>query len=255
MHRVLHMPPQRANCRFMHILIRFYFKIKYFFDFFFALIALVICSPLFAAVAIAIKCEDGGHVFLRQSRTGKYGKKFTCYKFRSMKTENVPFDKHNPVIKDNNVNLTKVGKIIRKFKIDELPQLFNILKGDMCFIGPRPLLPDYDCEYERWELVKFEMRPGLTGLSQVRGNGYLTIKARKYYDAYYVMHASPFMDIAIIFTTVAVLLAGERRFLKHVSKEKYEKAKSEAGKRLKISAKTYINFGLDPDSEQGGEEN
>ena len=150
---------------------KFYLHIKYITDFIIALVGIILASPLMAAVAVAIKIEDGGNVLLRQSRTGRHGKKFTCYKFRSMKSADVPFDKNKPVIKDNNDNLTKVGKFIRKFKIDELPQIFNVLKGDMCFIGPRPLLPVYDCEYQEWELIKFEMRPGLTGLSQVRGNG------------------------------------------------------------------------------------
>ena len=222
---------------------------KYSFDFCAALLGVIVLSPLLLLVAIAIKAEDGGEIIFRQKRTGAGGKKFYCYKFRSMKSADVPFDKHRPVIKDNNANLTKVGKVIRKLKIDELPQIVNILKGDMCFIGPRPLLPDYDCEYQEWELVKFEMRPGLTGLSQVRGNGHLSIKARKYYDAYYVMHASPILDLKIIFKTVAVLIVGERRFLKRVPPECYEKAKQEVGKRMKISKQTYINFGLTPPQE------
>ena len=161
-----------------------------------------------------------------------------------MKSDKVPFDKHRPVIKDSNQNLTKVGKVIRKLKFDELPQIVNVLKGDMCFIGPRPLLPVYDCEYQ--ELIKFEMRPGLTGLSQVRGNGHLTIKARKYYDAYYVLHASPLLDLKIIFKTIAVLFAGEKRFLKRVPPEDYVKLKNEVGKRLKISDRTYKNFKVTP---------
>ena len=227
---------------------KFYLHIKYIIDFIVALVGIILASPLMAAVAVAIKIEDGGNVLLRQSRTGRHGKKFTCYKFRSMKSADVPFDKNKPVIKDNNDNLTKVGKFIRKFKIDELPQIFNVLKGDMCFIGPRPLLPVYDCEYQEWELIKFEMRPGLTGLSQVRGNGYLTIKARKYYDAYYVMHASPVLDIKIILKTAAVLFMGERRFLRHVPPEDYIRLQEEVKKRP-ISRQTYINFGLVPPEE------
>ena len=190
-------------------MIRFYLRLKYITDFVIALLGIIIASPVMAVIAVAIKIEDGGPVLLRQQRTGRYGEKFTCYKFRSMKSDKVPFDKHRPVIKDSNQNLTKVGKVIRKLKFDELPQIVNVLKGDMCFIGPRPLLPVYDCEYQEWELIKFEMRPGLTGLSQVRGNGHLTIKARKYYDAYYVLHASPLLDLKIIFKTIAVLLVGE----------------------------------------------
>lgn len=227
-------------------MIRFYLRLKYITDFVIALLGIIIASPVMAAIAVAIKIEDGGPVLLRQQRTGRYGEKFVCYKFRSMKSDKVPFDKHRPVIKDSNQNLTKVGKVIRKLKFDELPQIVNVLKGDMCFIGPRPLLPVYDCEYQEWELIKFEMRPGLTGLSQVRGNGHLTIKARKYYDAYYVLHASPLLDLKIIFKTIAVLLVGEKRFLKRVPPEDYVKLKNEVGRRLKISDRTYKNFKVTP---------
>lgn len=135
-------------------MVKFYLKTKYAFDFVIALFGIVIVSPLLAVVAIAIKAEDGGDVLIRQSRTGLHGRKFTCYKFRSMKSADVGYDKHKRVIKDSNPNLTRVGKFIRKFKIDELPQLVNVIKGDMCIIGPRPLLPVYDTDYEDWELIK-----------------------------------------------------------------------------------------------------
>lgn len=138
---------------------RAYIKIKYALDFLLAAAGIILFSPLMLGVAIAIKAEDGGSVIFRQTRTGVGGKKFNCYKFRSMKSENVSYDKNKRVIKDNNPNLTKVGRFIRKFKIDELPQLLNVLKGDMCFIAPRPLLPVFDGDYEDWELVKFEVRP------------------------------------------------------------------------------------------------
>ncbi len=236
-------------------MVKFYLKTKYAFDFVIALLGIVIVSPLLAVVAIAIKAEDGGNVLIRQSRTGLHGRKFTCYKFRSMKSADVRYDKHKRVIKDSNPNLTRVGKFIRKFKIDELPQLVNVIKGDMCIIGPRPLLPVYDTDYEDWELIKFEMRPGMTGLGQVCGNGYLSIKARKYYDAYYVTHASPILDIKIIIKTVAVLFLGERRFLRHVSPEQYARAREDVNARHSISRETYINFGLTPPEERGEKEN
>lgn len=236
-------------------MVKFYLKTKYAFDFVIALFGIVIVSPLLAVVAIAIKAEDGGDVLIRQSRTGLHGRKFTCYKFRSMKSADVGYDKHKRVIKDSNPNLTRVGKFIRKFKIDELPQLVNVIKGDMCIIGPRPLLPVYDTDYEDWELIKFEMRPGMTGLGQVCGNGYLSIKARKYYDAYYVTHASPILDIKIIIKTVAVLFLGERRFLRHVSPEQYARAREDVNARHSISRETYINFGLTPPEEREEKEN
>lgn len=221
----------------------FYFKIKKVADVMIATVTVILISPLLAIVALAIKIEDGGNVLIRQSRTGKYGRPFVCYKFRSMKSDHVRFDKNAPVIQDNNPNLTKVGKFIRKFKIDELPQLFNIIKGDMCIIGHRPFLPVYDCEYENWELVKFTIRPGLTGLSQVRGNGYLSIKERNYYDAYYATHASLFLDIKIFFKTIGVLLVGEKRFLKHVTEEEYAALEKLVEEKYEISDEILSNLG------------
>lgn len=215
-----------------------YIKFKYAADFFVALIGLVVLAPLFAAVAIAIKAEDGGKVILTQRRTGAGGKKFNCYKFRSMKRADVAFDKNNPVISDSNANLTKVGKVIRKFKIDELPQLFNVLKGDMCIIAPRPLLPVYDGDYADWEIVKFEMRPGMTGLGQVYGNGYLDMKDRKYYDVYYVMHASPLLDLKIIFKTIGVILRGEKRYLRPVTEQEYRRLKLKVYRRYTVQPET-----------------
>lgn len=215
-----------------------YIRFKYTVDFLIALIALVAVSPIMIAVAIAIKAEDGGKVMFKQLRTGKQGKKFYCYKFRSMRSTEVKFDKDHPVISDKNANVTKVGKIIRKFKIDELPQLLNVLKGDMCFIAPRPLLPVYDSDYKDWELLKFEMRPGLTGLGQVNGNGYLSIEDRKYYDAYYVMHASLLMDIKIILKTIAVIFKGEEKFLHPVTEKQYAALKREI--KIKYSSNTII---------------
>ena len=221
---------------------RIYIRTKYAIDFFFALLALAVASPLLLAVAVAIKAEDGGQVFFKQIRTGKYGKKFYCYKFRSMKGTDVAFDKRNPVISEQNANLTKVGRFIRKFKIDELPQLINIVKGDMCFVAPRPLLPVYDSDYKDWELVKFTVRPGLTGLGQVNGNGYLSIEDRKYYDVYYAMHASPLLDQKILFKTAAVLFAGEKKFFNPVMPEEYETLKREVKKNFTPDPQTFAQL-------------
>ena len=219
-----------------------YIRLKYGADFLIALVALIVTSPVFLAVAIAIKAEDGGKVIFKQLRTGKQGKKFNCYKFRSMKSTHVAYDKSKRVIRDNNPNLTKVGKVIRKFKIEELPPLFNVIKGDMCFIAPRPLLPVFDSDYEDWELIKFEMRPGLTGLGQVNGNGYLSIKDRKYYDAYYVMHASLWLDIKIILKTIGVLIFGEKRFLRPVNEAQFAALRREI--KLRYSSNAIICAGL-----------
>ncbi len=225
---------------------KLYFQMKYITAFILALFAVIITSPLMGIIALAIKIEDGGSVLFKQQRTGFHGRKFMCYKFRSMKSDHVEYNKNKRVIKDSNPNLTKAGKVIRKFKLDELPQLFNVLRGEMCLIGPRPLLPVFDGDYEGWELAKYEMRPGLTGLGQVYGNGHLSIKARKYYDAYYVLHSSLFLDIKIAFKTVAVMIVGERRFLRRVKCEEYAALRKEIENNFTISPETYKNFGMTP---------
>ncbi len=221
---------------------KFYIGVKYSADFLIALILVVALSPLMLGIAIAIKAEDGGVVIFKQRRTGAGGKKFNCYKFRSMKSTEVTFDKDKRVILDSNPNLTHVGKLIRKFKLDELPQLFNILRGDMCFIAPRPLLPVFDTDYEDWEMVKFEMRPGLTGLGQVYGNGHLSIKDRKFYDVYYVMHVSLWMDIKITLKTVGVVLFGEKRYLRPVSEQEYRRLKREVRRHYTVSPETVAHL-------------
>ena len=224
-----------VRARAMH---RGYLFFKYSFDFCAALLAVILLSPLLLLVAIAIKAEDGGEIIFRQKRTGRGGKKFFCYKFRSMTSARVRYNKHRRVIGDENPNVTKVGRVIRKLKIDELPQLFNILKGDMSIIGPRPLLPVFDRDYEDWEMIKFELRPGLTGLGQVRGNGYLSLYDRKYYDAYYAMHASLGLDIGIFFRTLGVILFGEKKFLKPVSEAEHRFLRREVKRNYTVPPET-----------------
>ena len=215
-----------------------YLRIKYCLDFVLALLALLVLWPLMAVIAVCINAEDGGKVLVRQRRTGLGGKKFTCYKFRSMKSDCVPYDKHKRVIEDDDKNLTKVGRFLRKYKLDELPQLVNILKGDMCFIGPRPLLPVFDRDYEDWEMVKFEVRPGLTGLGQIYGNGNLHIFERKYYDAYYAMHVSFGLDVKIFFRTLGVILFGEKKFWKPVPEAEHRRLRREVKRSYTVPPET-----------------
>lgn len=217
---------------------RGYLYLKYTMDFCAALLAVILLSPLLLLVAAAIKLEDGGEVIFRQKRTGRGGKKFYCYKFRSMTSAKVRYNKHKRVISDQNPNVTKVGRVIRKLKIDELPQLFNILKGDMSIIGPRPLLPAFDRDYEDWEMVKFELRPGLTGLGQVRGNGYLNTYDRKYYDAYYAMHLSFGLDVKIFFKTIGVVLFGEKKFLLPVTQAQHRALRREVKRGYTVPPET-----------------
>jgi undecaprenyl phosphate N,N'-diacetylbacillosamine 1-phosphate transferase len=193
-----------------------YKHIKAFLDVFFALIGLIFLSPIFLIVTIAICIDSKGKAIFRQERTGKDGKSFFMYKFRSMYSTNVAFDKNNPVICDDNSNVTKVGKFIRKAKLDEAIQLLNIIRGEMSFIGPRPLKVEYLAEYEEWEKEKLKVKPGLSGLAQVKGNGYLNIKERNYYDMLYANNQSFSFDVRLFFKTIVVILKGEQKFIEHV---------------------------------------
>ncbi len=196
-------------------------------DFLLALLGLVILFFPLLIVALAIRIDSKGPAIFKQERIGKGQKPFMLYKFRTMKTTNVEFDINHPVIKDDNKNLTRVGRVIRKLKIDEFLQLINVLKGDMSLIGPRPLMRVYLDGYEPWEKQKFNVRPGMSGLSQVKGNGHLSSVERSYYDVVYAKKQNLFKDTEILFKTIGVMLAGEEKFLTPVSAEKINEMRTQ----------------------------
>ena len=196
-------------------------------DFLLALLGLVILFFPLLIVALAIRIDSKGPAIFKQERIGKGQKPFMLYKFRTMKTTNVEFDINHPVIKDDNQNLTRVGRVIRKLKIDEFLQLINVLKGDMSLIGPRPLMRVYLDGYEPWEKQKFNVRPGMSGLSQVKGNGHLSSVERSYYDVVYAKKQNLFRDTEILFKTIGVMLAGEEKFLTPVSVEKINEMRTQ----------------------------
>lgn len=160
-----------------------------------------------------------GGAILGQERLGKNEKRFFLLKFRSMKEARAKFDVEHQTIGSDDDRVTAIGKFIRRFKIDELLQLINVLKGDMSLVGPRPLLPKYADEYDPWMKEKFLERPGMTGLAQVNGGTYLTLDERSYFDVYYVRKATMGMDVRILFKTVAVVIAGEQKYKKDVTQE------------------------------------
>ena len=176
-------------------------------------------SPLFLLVSLIIVIDSPGKPIFRQERVGKNQKVFLMYKFRTMKTTDVPFDVKHPVIKNDNANLTRAGKWIRRFKLDEFLQLLNVLRGEMSLIGPRPLKVEYLNYYEPWELQKFAVRPGMSGLAQVRGNGHLSSKERSYYDVQYAKHRTFKLDVEIFFKTIRVVFGGEDKYIRHVSEK------------------------------------
>ena len=196
-----------------------YLYVKGLLDKFFALIGIIAMSPILIVSALLIRADRNGKAIFRQDRVGKDGKIFKIYKFRTMKSTDIAFDTDHAVIEDNNPCVTRVGRVLRKFKIDEIPQLFNILRGEMSFIGPRPLMPVYLEEYEEWEKQKFKVKPGLSGYSQVSGNGYLEKKGRSYYDVLYTEQISFSLDVKLFFKTFSVILKGEEKCLKNVTEE------------------------------------
>jgi lipopolysaccharide/colanic/teichoic acid biosynthesis glycosyltransferase len=168
-------------------------------DFVASLTALIILSPLMALSAVLVKISDGGSVLFKQRRPGKDGKIFTVYKFRTMseKTE----DENGRELSDVE-RMTKIGSFLRKTSLDELPQLFNVLKGDMSFIGPRPLLCEYLELYTPYQIRRHEVLPGISGLAQVNGRNAITWEEKFDYDVYYVDHMSFWLDLRILFKTI-----------------------------------------------------
>ncbi|MFW6248701.1 MAG: sugar transferase [Bacteroidota bacterium] len=183
--------------------------IKHFFDFVFSLTLIIFFSPIFLLLSIFIKLEDGGKVFFKQERVGKNRKVFKIIKFRSM-VENAIKMKGGHSVYENDPRITKIGSFLRKTSLDEIPQLFNILKGDMSFIGPRPPLTyfpkDYQ-KYEDWVVLRFSMRPGMTGLAQVNGRNDIDWYERFKYDVEYVKNWSILFDLKILLNTMQIVFS------------------------------------------------
>lgn len=179
-----------------------------FIDLFLSVFGIVITLPIIIITAILIKLEDKGPVFYSQIRSGKDGKEFNIYKLRSMKVNS---GINRWAEKDDN-RITKVGRFIRRTRIDELPQFFNILKRDMSLIGPRPeiveLTYEFDKEIEGF-INRLRVRPGITGWAQVNGGYDLSPREKLEYDMYYINNRSVKLDILIIFKTFKVILNGK----------------------------------------------
>lgn len=168
-------------------------------DFTVALLLLVILSPLMAASALLIAANHDGPILFKQKRPGKNGKIFTVYKFRTMSTRQC--DENGRELSDFE-RMTKIGRLLRKTSVDELPQLFNIIKGEMSFIGPRPLLTEYLELYSPEQMRRHEVLPGISGWAQVNGRNTLTWDEKFAYDVYYVDHCGVLMDMKIFLKTV-----------------------------------------------------
>lgn len=181
-----------------------YAKIKRLLDIMFSFIGIVVASPVLAIVALAVKLDSKGPVIFKQERLGKDGKVFLIYKFRSMCVGAEKMGSGQYSFKGDS-RITRVGKIIRATSLDELPQFFNIIKGDMSFIGPRPTLTYHPWkleEYTDFQRRRFEVRPGITGLAQVNGRKKIDWVDRIKYDVEYVDNMSLALDCKILFKTV-----------------------------------------------------
>lgn len=184
-----------------------------------SLCGIILLSPLFLIVAILIKLEDPkGKVFFAQERNGKYPKTFKMYKFRSMvhNAEDLLKDlmdrneQTGPVFKINDdPRITKVGKFIRKTSIDELPQLFNVLKGDMSLVGPRPPIPHEVDQYNSYQMQRLAVKPGLTCIWQVSGRNNIGFDEWVEMDIEYIKTRNLWLDIKLIFKTVGVLFGDD----------------------------------------------
>lgn len=176
--------------------------IKRLLDFTLSLCAIIVLSPVLLVLAILVKTKLGSPVLFTQNRPGKDGKIFKMYKFRSMTDER---DEEGNLLPDE-IRLTSFGKKLRSTSLDELPELFNILKGDMSIVGPRPLLVEYLTRYSTYQARRHEVRPGFTGLAQVNGRNAISWEEKFNYDVEYVDSVSLGLDTKIILQTVVTVL-------------------------------------------------
>ncbi|MDK0862108.1 sugar transferase [Clostridium perfringens] len=197
---------------------RFYLFLKRFMDIFVSILGLILLSPILIVVSVLIKLDSKGPVFFSQKRVGLHGKTFNMYKFRSMvvnaeeikdklKEQN---EMSGPMFKmKNDPRITKIGKFIRKTSIDELPQLLNVLKGEMSLVGPRPSLPKEVKEFEPWMLERLEVKPGITCYWQVMGRNSIGFREWMELDVKYVHERCLSLDLKLIFKTFFVLFGDE----------------------------------------------
>jgi len=190
------------------------FFIKRLIDLFGSSIGLILISPVLLISAILIKVTMPGPIFFKQQRIGKDKRLFYILKLRTMKVDNAAEAKHD-TSKDSE-RKTLVGDILRRTKIDELPQLINVFVGDMSLVGPRPTFAEQAEVYSEYQMQRLKMNPGMTGLAQVNGNTALSWEERIKYDVMYVNNFSILLDIKILLKTIMVVVFGEKKFARKI---------------------------------------
>ena len=173
-----------------------------------ASVCLLLASPLLLVTAVSIYLTDFGPVLYLQERSGLFGRSFIVFKFRSMRVNTLAYDDVTE-IRSGHPLVTPVGNLIRRFKIDELPQMINVLRGDMSLIGPRPTIPEQVESYTPFQRRRLEIRPGLTGWAQINGGVEITWPERIMLDVWYIDHRSAWLDVLILIRTFSVVLLGE----------------------------------------------
>ncbi len=186
-------------------------------DVVFATVGGILALPLVGIIAAAIKLDSPGPVVFRQLRVGKSGRQFWCYKFRSMHEGAEEEREHLAAFNEregavfkirDDPRRTRVGRWLRRTSMDELPQIYNVLRGEMSLVGPRPPLPDEVAQYEAWQVQRLGVAPGMTGLGQVSGRGDLSFEEQCLLDIYYIENWSPYLDIKIMLRTVPIVFKG-----------------------------------------------
>ncbi|MBN2138246.1 MAG: sugar transferase [Sedimentisphaerales bacterium] len=184
-----------------------------------SILGLILLMPLFIVLIILIRLTSKGPAIFTQERAGKAGKPFIFYKFRTMKTDVDPFGPSPKSGYDS--RLTGVGRFLREYSLDELPQLLNIVKGDMSIVGPRPLYVSQMPEWDNRQKKRLDVRPGLTGLAQVSGRGELTREEKLELDATYVENAGILMDTKIVLSTVGQIFGRKSIYEKRYSESEH----------------------------------
>lgn len=198
------------------------YMIKSKFDILFASILLIVLSPIFIVISLLIKSESRGPIIFKQRRIGSCGKAFTIYKFRTM-CNNAQNMGSGIFITAKDNRITRVGKVLRKTSLDEIPQLFNVLKGEMSFVGPRPTLENHPRKYEEYndiDKLRFEVLPGITGYAQAYGRNSISWEKRIRMDVYYFYNFNLLFDMKIIFATFYSVIFSKGTYSNRSNKDK-----------------------------------